>query len=977
MATELENELSRNVTGDVLFDAYSRGRYATDASIYQMMPAGVVIPKTLDDVKSVLAIARERELTVLPRGAGTSQCGQTVNNSLVLDNTRYLNRIIDIDVVNRRAIVEPGIVLDELNRALKPHGLWCPVDVSTASRATIGGMTANNSCGGRSIKYGMMRDNVISIDALLADGSEATFGGIAQQDSGTIGNSGAGQLSDRLLAVGARYENQIQERFPALVRRVGGYNIDALKPSTNNHYDLSSVLVGSEGTLAYFSQIELKLSPLLVNRVIGVCHFPDFSSAMDSAQHLVKLGPAAVELVDDTMIALARKIPMFESALGEFVKGDPAALLLVEFAEESDSANLRKLDELEGVMSDLGFSWQSGSQHRGGVLRAIEPELQNRISEVRKSGLNIMMSMKSEGKPVSFIEDCAVELSDLAAYTNGINDIFAKYQTKGTWYAHASVGCLHVRPVLNLKLDADLKSMRAIAEETFELVRHYKGSHSGEHGDGIVRSEFHRTMFGDQIVEAFGEVKQILDPECLFNPGKIVDPPKMDDRSLLRFHQDYKVPQFDTALDWSEWTGQGGGFQGAIEMCNNNGACRKLQGGVMCPSFRVTRDERDLTRGRANVLRLAISGQLGSDALASDEMADSVRLCVSCKGCKRECPTGVDMAKMKIEILHARTKRCGITLHDRLVAWLPVYAPMASRFASLMNARNSLPFLARLLQKPTGFTSKRKLPIWTKSPFADTEVNGLPNTDSAKTVALFVDTFSRYFEPENMRAAIRVLTAAGYHTEVVKSVGKRKKLCCGRTFLSAGLVDQAKEEAAHLIQALLPYAKKGIPVVGLEPGCLLGLRDEIPAMLPGADSAMVAKNTFLFEEFLTDKADLELLTPKLKPLGSGVLLHGHCHQKAFNVMSSVQRSVTLIPEVSMKTIETSCCGMAGAFGYATDTAEISLAMGELSLFPAVREADDSDYIVADGTSCRHQIKDGTDRMPIHVARLLDISLGNL
>ena len=590
----LERRLRREVSGEVMFDAFSRGRYATDASIYQIMPAGVVVAASVDDVQACIAAARDEGVPILARGGGTSQCGQTVNDALVIDTTKHMNRILELDVENRRCVVEPGIVLDRLNRALKPHGLWFPVDVSTASRATIGGMAGNNSCGGRSIRYGTMRDNVLSIDAILADGGAMHFG-LIYRNGPPADTTDAALVAD-MLALGKREARQISRRFPKVLRRVGGYNIDALVPS-NTPNNLAHLLVGSEGTLAYSTAIELKLSPLPANKVMGVCHFPSFYQAMDATQHLVKLGVQAVELVDATMIALARDIPLFRPTMDQFVRGEPDALLLVEFAGDDAQENFGKLDLLEEAMGDLGFTWWGSGKNWGGVVRATDDGLQAAIAEVRKSGLNIMMSMKAEGKPVSFVEDCAVELPDLADYTAGLTAIFEKHGAKGTWYAHASVGCLHVRPVLNMKLDQDVATMRAIAEEAFELVRKYKGSHSGEHGDGIVRSEFHENMFGTRIVDAFAEVKQRFDPGGLFNPGKIVDAPKMDDRSLFRYRPDYAVPEFDTALDWSAWPGSGGGFQGAVEMCNNNGACRKLTGGVMCPSYRVTRDERDLTRG--------------------------------------------------------------------------------------------------------------------------------------------------------------------------------------------------------------------------------------------------------------------------------------------------------------------------------------------------------------------------------------------
>lgn len=960
-ATLIPPDFARRIEGEVLLDRFSLGRYATDASIYQIIPIGVVIPKSIVDVETCIAFARSQGQSVLPRGGGTSQCGQTVNRSLVIDSTKYLNKILELDVSGRRCIVEPGIVLDELNRVLKPHGLWFPVDVSTASRATIGGMAANNSCGGRSLRYGTMRDNVIAIEAILADGTKKWF----QEVGPSPENDGFDPLISDLLALGSRESVEISARFPNLLRRVGGYNIDALTPRDGPN-NLSHLLVGSEGTLSYFSKIELKLSPLPGEKVMGICHFPKFSSAMNAAQHLVTLSPQAVELVDSTMIKLARAIPLFSQTMDAFVTGNPAALLIVEFAEDDRQQNERKLKDLDTMMGDLGFAFAQTGSGWGGTVAVRDPRLQADIAEVRKSGLNIMMSMKDAGKPVSFVEDCAVDLADLETYTAQLTEIFERHGTRGTWYAHASVGCLHVRPVLNMKLDKDVATMRAIAEECFDLVKSYKGSHSGEHGDGILRSEFHQKMFGDQLVAAFNQVKNRFDPDQVFNPNRIVQPPKMDDKSLFRYGPDYGLVGLKTELDWSPWPGGGGGFQGAVEMCNNNGACRKLKGGVMCPSFRVTRNERDSVRGRANVLRLAITGQLGENALHSDDMQEALSLCVSCKGCKRECPTGVDMARMKIEVLAARRQKFGLSFHDRLVAFLPRYAPYVGKISWLANGRNTWPFVAALTERITGFSRARKLPVWSAKPFRDSEFS-----DENPDVLLFADVFNRYFEPEILRAAGRLLKASGLRVQVARPLDKGRSLDCGRTFLSVGCMDEARAEAKRLINAILPHARRGIPIIGLEPSSLLTLRDEIPAMLPGDDSNLVSRHAFMFEEFFATHSKTRNLP--LRALNRKILLHGHCHQKAHSVMSSVEKTLAMIPDAQITTIETSCCGMAGAFGYQTNTAEISLKMGEADLFPAVREAAADDLIVADGFSCRHQIEFGCQRPALHVTRVLEMA----
>src|SRR6059058_5009738 len=533
-ASMLERRLRSNLTGDVLFDAFDRGRYATDASFYQIMPLGVVIPRTIDEALCALAIARDDGLVVTPRGGGTSQCGQTVNEAIVVDFSKHLNRILSLDVENRTCVVEPGT----------------------------------------------MRDNTLSMDAALADGTLLHFGEVPRDLARVNAPQRGLELFRDMLDLGEREAAEISERFPKVQRRVGGYNLDALVPR-NAPNNMAHLLVGSEGTLAFTTQVELKLWPVIRNKVLGVCHFGSFYEAMDAAQHLVKLRPIAVELVDRTMIALGREIAMFQPIIGAAIRGDPDAVLIVEFAEQDQAENIGRLKQLAELMADLGFGWNNPPRKWGGVVEIVEPALQSAIADFRAAGLNVMMSMKQEGKPVSFVEDCAVPLPHLADYTARLNEIFARHGTRGTMYAHASEGCLHVRPVLNLKLEKDVKAMRAIAEEAFEMVREYKGSHSGEHGDGLVRSEFHETMFGSRIAADFREVKARFDPDNLLNPGKIVDPPKMDDRSLFRYRPDYRIGELKTALDWSAYPGAGGGFQGAVEMCNNNGACRKLEGGVM------------------------------------------------------------------------------------------------------------------------------------------------------------------------------------------------------------------------------------------------------------------------------------------------------------------------------------------------------------------------------------------------------------
>ncbi len=819
-------------------------------------------------------------------------------------------------------------------------------------------MTANNSCGARSLRYGNMVHSVRAIEAILADGTAARFaevpGNFGPNDlQGDVKPERYRDLVRDMRALHRREADEIERRFPKVQRRVGGYNIDMIGDEGHN---MAHLLVGSEGTLAFFTEIELDLQPIPPHRVLGICHFPSFYKAMAAAQHVVKLGPAAVELVDRTMIELARDNAVFRPVVERFVRGDPDAILLCEFAGEDADDNLRRLKALVELMGDLGFP--------GAVIEATDPSFQSAVWNVRKEGLNIMMSMKGDGKPVSFIEDCAVGLEDLAEYTDRLTRVFEKHGTYGTWYAHASVGCLHVRPVLNLKQELGAKKMRAIAEEAFAMVREYKGSHSGEHGDGLVRSEHHEAMFGPRIVSAFEEVKDAFDPAGLLNPGKIVRPSKMDDRSLFRFKPGYRQLPLDGALDWSEW----GSFASAVEMCNNNGACRKSDPGVMCPSYRATGDEQHLTRGRANSLRLALSGQLGPDALVSEEMRETMALCVSCKGCKRECPTGVDMARMKIEFLHHYRKRHGLSARDRAIAYLPRYAPYAARLAPLFNLRNRVPALAALGERLFGLSARRQLPEWSAQPYRGSADAGPPG---GRDVMLLVDTFNRYFEPENAFAAERVLARAGYRVHTPEpAVGR--PLCCGRTFLAAGLVDEAKKEARRMLDALAPAIAVGMPVIGLEPACLLTLRDEFPAILPGAATAALAGHAQLFEEFVAgETAAGRFLLPLAAMPGRTALLHGHCHQKAFGTTGAAADALRLIPELAVETFDSTCCGMAGSFGLEAEHYDVSMKIGELGVLPKMRGAPPETLLAACGTSCRHQIAEGAGREARHIVRILD------
>ena len=1036
--SRLAARLRANVEGPVRFDALTRGLYATDASIYQIAPLGVVLPRSLDDVDAAMAIAREEGVPILPRGAGTSQCGQTVGRALVLDTSRHLDRVLRVDREARSAWVEPGVVLDRLNRDLAGTGLFFPVDVATASRATIGGMAGNNSGGARSIRYGIMADNVLEIEAGMADGRVGVFGGAAADGgAGAAVSAGAGaataaetraaadsaprELLRRCMRIAEREAAELEARVPKVLRHIAGYNLHRLlRPDAS----FAELLVGSEGTLAFFRRLRLKLSRRPARRVLGICCFPSLLDALDAVQHIVALEPHAVELMDDSMTRLAREYPVFRSTVEALIPAGAHTVLLVEFAGNAEAALGRRLSRLEEVVRATGPGGGGGvgrSRAAAGagrqVVRAEDPAAQTAIWAVRRAALSVVMSMKGKRKPVSIVEDCAIPLPALAEFGGAVEEIFARHGTSATWYAHASVGCLHVRPSLNLKDAADVAAFRAVAEEVMNEAVRLGGSWSGEHGDGILRSEFIEPLLGERLARAFAEVKDAFDPAGMMNPGKIVAPARMDDRELFRYGPRYGETPLPVAMDWSAR----GGFTRAVEACNNNGACRKMDPDVMCPSYRVTREELDTTRGRANVLRLALTGQLGKEGLLGDEVADALELCVGCKACKRECPAGVDMAAMKAEVLHHRNRQRGAPLRDRILASLPRFAPLASRAPWLLNLRNRSRALAWLGERTMGIAAARELPEWSRRPFRDEELGSPPEvpkqadsegpadlshnlsqqhrssspppTRTAPAI-LFVDTFNRYFDTAVSRAAVDILPQFGFHPLAPRPLPARgRPLCCGRTYISAGLLGHARAELERTVAALAPLARQGLPVVGLEPSCLLTLRDEALTLCPGDDARAVAGRAFLIDEFLAARPPargVDGRAPASQPSASPaqaatsaapraalpiIHVHGHCHQKAAGTASATADVLHSLTGASPTLIESSCCGMAGSFGYAARHARTSRAMGELGLFPTLRAAAPNDAVIANGFSCRAQIRDGTGRDAKHLVQVLADLLG--
>ena len=950
---KIGKEISSKVDGKTLFDEFSRGRYSTDASVYQIKPLGVVLPKDTNDVLSLMEYSQKNSVPLLARGGGSSQCGQTVGESVVLDYSKHQNKILELNVEEKYVWVQPGVVLDHLNAYLKPHGLWFPVDVSTSSRATIGGMSANNSCGSRSLYYGNMVHNVLAIEAILDDGSIFNFDQINKNYLATKNNQDRlYKIIDKFIDVRQQVGGEIDANWPTTQRRVGGYNIDLIDPEGFNS---SNLLVGSEGTLSLFNKIKLKLSEIPKNKILGVCYFDNFHQAMELSKEIVKLKPTCVELMDQNLLNLAKEIPMYAGGIKKYIKGNPEAVLMVEFIDTEKSVYEKKIKDLEYLVLNQNkknqFSYYSDLSE------------QKEVFEIRKAGLNILMSMKGDRKPVAFIEDCAVSLEHLADYTARLKEIFKKYGTSGMFYAHASVGTLHVRPVLNMKSDKDIQNMRSISEEAFEMVKDYKGSHSGEHGDGIVRSEFHEMMFGKKITNAFEEIKDTFDSKNLLNPGKIVRPFKSNDRSLMRYKSGYQTENIDTHYDWSNW----GQFSDAVEMCNNNGACRKLDSGVMCPSYRVTKEEKDLVRGRANTLRLALSNQLPEGSFASKEMYETMELCVSCKACQRECPMSVDMAKMKSEFLSHYYKKFSMRIKDRVISDMPRLIWLLKIVAPIFNKVKNLPLISTIVER-FGFATARSMPE-VQNQNALREIYD-SQTVSENKVILFADTFNINFENENLVYAIKVLNKFGYQA-VIPSFGKdklKRPLCCGRTYISYGQLDKASEELNRFNDYVIQNNYIDLPVVGIEPSCLLTFNDEYQTLKNVKNREQIKNKFYLLEEFILEQIRNNN-NIKANKFDQNVLIHGHCHQKSQDRMKGLTNLLSEL-NINNKMIESSCCGMAGSFGYDSKTYEVSKKMANLSLIPAINDSSEKDFIVANGTSCRHQISDLSEKKGKHVSELL-------
>jgi len=959
---DLEHELRRALRGDVRFDAASRLLYATDASMYQVDPIGVVIPRDADDVAAAIDVAKRQQVALLPRGGGTSLTGQTVNRALVMDLSRHMNAVLEVNAEERWARVQPGVVQDELNAHVRPLGLLFGPDTSTSNRATLGGMIGNNSGGSHSIAYGLTVEHVIELTAILADGSRVVFKELtpAELEAKARGGDTEGRIYRELLRLRAEYADEIRARYPAYWRRVAGYNLNELlgpfparvpgrtTASNGAPLNIARVLVGSEGTLMTVVEAKVRLVERPKKTALDVIHYADIQEALESSQSILETGPYAVELTDKLILDLARDNIEQSKRMG-FVNGDPGAILIVEYAGDTDAEVRAKVEALEAKRQRERFGYAAHL--------AFDPAEQQSIWKLRKAGLGLLLGMKGDKKPIAFVEDTAVDPKHLATFVPRFRDIFKRHDATGAYYGHCSVGCLHIRPVIDLKTRRGLEQVRAIADEITDLVLEFGGTISSEHGDGRARSPFLERMYGPRLMQAFREFKRAFDPEGRMNPGNIVDSPGITEQ--LRYGAQYTTWEPATLLDF---TGQGG-FARAVEMCNGVGVCRKTLEGTMCPSYMVTRDEEHTTRGRANALRAVLSGALPPAEFTGKRLHEVMDLCLECKGCKAECPSNVDMAKLKYEFLYHYHRAHGLPLRNRLFGRIADLNRAGARWPSLANRMANLAPSRWLLERVAGIDRRRPLPAFAGETFTDWFARqSSPPAAPRGEVVLFADTFVTYNAPQIGQAAVRFLERAGYRV----IVPERK--CCGRPLISKGMLDEARANAAWNVERLHPYVERGVPIIGLEPSCLLTLRDEWVDLVRTEPARAVARASFLLEEFVARERGRGL---ELAFAGRGrrVLLHGHCHQKAM-VGTAPTVAALRWAGFEVSEVDSGCCGMAGSFGFEREHYDVSVAIGNRRLAPAVKAAAADTEIVAPGISCRQQIEHLAGRRAKHPAEML-------
>ena len=946
---DIENALKRRVSGEVRFDPFSRVLYSTDASIYQMEPVGVVIPRNVDDVLAVIEVAKGNGVPVLPRAGGTSLAGQTVNHAIVTDFSKYLNQIIEVNQEEQWARVQPGIVLDDLNRQLLPYGLMYAPDPTTSSRACVGGGVGNNSCGAHSVIYGKTLDHIKEVSVILSDGTQSHFKEVETREL-EAKLSGVGLESEIYRGVRRLAQENITEieaRYPNIMRRVSGYNLDEFL--TDSPFNLTKMVVGSEGTLCVITEIKINLVPRPTMTALGVVHFQDIFGASDAVQHILEHDPSSIEIMDSNVLERSRQSAGLASNMG-FIEGNPGAVLVVEFYGESETELTAKTNELKEDMARRG--------HGYATVNMLDRAAQASVWAVRKNGLGLLMSMRGDAKPLPFVEDTAVDPDRMGDFVRKFDEIVRNHQTEAAYYGHASVGCLHIRPVVSLKSQEGVNKMVSIADEISDLVKEFGGSLSGEHGDGIVRGVWNEKMFGPEIYRLFQKLKGTFDPDGIMNPNKIIDCPPMDQN--LRYGGDYQAPSLPTKLDFSIDTD----FAGAVEMCNGMGACRQHVG-TMCPSYVATRDEEHSTRGRANLLRAALSGKLPEGTMTSKRLWEAMDLCLECKGCKSECESGVDMAKLKYEFLDQYQRVNGVPLRNRVFANINRLSAWGSRAAPFSNLAASNPIGKMVSQMLLGVHPQRKVPKFVRQTFANWfDARENPTAQAANAVVLLNDTYMNYNYPEVGRAAVALLEAAGL--KVVLSETK----CCGRPMISKGLLDDATANAVSNIDQLYAYAELGIPVIGCEPSCLLTFRDEYPQLVRDERAKKVAENSFMIDEFLMKLQEDGKLQLNMGKLEKKVLFQAHCHQKAEMGTATSMASLRLAPGYQVELVNAGCCGMAGSFGYEKEHFDLSMKIGEEALFPAIRAKDEDWELAVMGVSCRQQVEDGTGRKARHLVEVL-------
>ena len=959
---EFLHELRPRVSGDLRTDQYSRMLYSTDASIYQQMPLAVLVPRTVDDVQAAVELAARHRVPVLPRASGSSLAGQAVNEALVIDSTRWLDGIHEINHEERWVRVGPGRVLDELNLALKPHGLQFGPDPASSNRAAMGGIVSNNSTGSHSILYGMTADHLLEAEVILADGTRTRMGPLGDDAlrQHQMRDGLEGHVYREVARLARDNAGTIRNGTPRHWRRCGGYNLDRFVEGGVNFnwpqdetFNLAKLLSGAEGTLGVLTELKLNLVPLPRMTALAIVHYDDLFTALSAVPAMLETGPSAIELLDNLGLTLCRDVPEYARLLRTFVDGDPNCILITEFYGENEAELTAKIDRLKRHL-------QSQNINAGVTVPVVDPARQEDVWTVRKVGLGLMMSIRGDHKPIPFIEDAAVPTDHLAEYVTKLEEFCKGLGTRVAYYAHASAGCLHIRPLINAKEAREVAKMSQIMDFSVDLLHGYGGALSSEHGDGRARSWMNERFFGPELYGLYRQVKRNFDPDNILNPGNIVDAGSMNDN--LRYGDAYTVIPVQTALDFSDEQG----FHRAVEMCNGAGVCRKKTTGTMCPSFMVTREEEHSTRGRANALRAAMSGAIPTSELTSERMYEVMDLCIGCKACAAECPSSVDMGKIKVEFLAQYHREHGTPLRSRLFAHIGVLSRLgAGPLAPLVNGAMRHPVMRILMERSLGISEQRTLPEFASESFTTWFRNRGAPQGSAKQVVLFNDSFNTWNDPHVAIAATEVLEALGYE---VLLPGHR---CCGRPMMSEGLVAEARRAAQDVVSRLARFVDEGIPVVGLEPSCLLMLRDEYRYLLPDDERVQrVAEQALLFEEFIAQLAERGELSLEFEQAARTLLLHGHCHQRALVGTGPSLRALGLPPNYEVEEVDSGCCGMAGSFGYESEHYELSLKMAERRLLPAVREADEDTLIVAAGTSCRHQIEHGSGRRALHPAEVI-------